>query len=149
MPTGARLVASLSLAVGCALMYFVLLVQYPDQHFDLHKRELIGLLAAVGFFVGWRYLGVQAAKEDVSPYALGIRATLTCTFWIIILLSIRYIVDNMIDHGYATPMQAIKDLFAIGLEYVLLLFNIPLILFACAAGMVSGALTDSAAKSWN
>lgn len=149
MPTGARLVAALSLAVGCAMMYFVLLVQYPDFKFERHQTELVGLLAGVGFLVGWLSLGVRAAMDDASPLSLGIRATITCAIWIVVLLSIRYIVDNMIDHGYATPMQALKDMFQVGFEYVLLLWNWQLIVFACVAGIVAGALTDSAAKTWN
>lgn len=149
MPTGARLVAALSLAAGCALMYFVLLVLYPDLRFERYRTELLGLLGGVGFLVGWLSLGVRAAMEDSSPLSLGLRATITCAIWIVILLSLRYIVDNMIDHGYNTPMQAIKDMFKKGFEYVLLLGNWKLIAFASVAGIIAGALTDSAAKSWN
>ncbi len=149
MPTAARLVAALSLAAGCVLMYFVLLVQYPDLRFERHQNELMGLLAGVGFLVGWLSLGVRAAMDDTSPMSLGIRATITCAIWIVILLSVRYIVDNMFRHGYDTPMQAIKDMFGVGFEYVLLMGNWKLIAFACVAGIVAGALTDSAAKTWN
>ena len=149
MPTGSRLVAALSLSIGCLCMYFVMLVQYPDANLDYHQKELMGLLAAVGFIVGWKNLGVQAMQEDVSPFALGLRATVTCAIWIVILLAIRHIVDEMIRHGYSDPVEAVQDMFGTGLEIVMLMFNLPVIIFACIAGLVAGALTDSAAKTWS
>lgn len=149
MPTASRMVAAISLSIGCVCMYFVLLVQFPDVNFGYHQAELLALLAGVGFIVGWRNLGVQAMKDDVSPLALGLRATITCAIWVVILLAIRHLVDNMIGHRYSTPMHAVKDLFGVGLEYVLLLGNLPFIAFACIAGIIAGALTNSAAKTWN
>lgn len=149
MPTGSRMVAAISLAIGCVCMYFVLLVQFPEANLDYHQTALIALMAGVGFIVGWRNLGVQAMEDDVSPLALGLRATITCVAWVVILLAIRHVVDNMISHRYQTPMHAIKDFFGVGLEYVLLMGNLPFIAFACIAGIVAGALTSSAAKTWS
>ena len=149
MPTGARLVAAFSLSIACVCMYFVMLVQYPESRLEYNQKELISLLAGVGFLVGWRNLGVQAMHEEVSSIALGLRAAVTCAVWMVIILSIRHIVSRMIVHGYSEPMDAIQDMFRTGLELVMLMGNVYVIGFACVAGMIASTLSVSASKMWS
>ncbi len=148
MPTAARLVAALALACVCPLMYFLVNSQYPDLRLELEREPLMGMLAVVGFLVGWLSLGKRVTTKLGNGIFLGIRAAVTIAVWSVFLCALYYIVDQMLDHGFYEPLDAILAMFGKMTDYARYLLNWRIIALALFAGMTIGMLTENTARRW-
>ena len=155
LPTAARLVASICLAIAGIVIYFVLVAQYPDDPTDgafrleRHQRGFLGLFAAVGIFVGWRGLGTKASGHAGSGFTLGIQAAIAVVLWSVLALVIRYGSVKMMKNAYGSnTVGAILDMFNQGLFYLSFMLDPFVLGCTAAAGAISGMITVSAGKTW-
>lgn len=149
LPTGARLVAAFAMAGASALMVPILIDTYPDLRLDRDQKSLYYLFVAVGVHVGWNSLGTKVNKEHGSGIGLGFRAAITTAVWILGLLAIWYGIQNMIDHGYDEPTEAVLDMFNRLGELAGLMLNMKLLGIAAVSGIIAGVLSETAGKHWN
>lgn len=104
MPTAAKLVASILLAISGLIVVTVVVNVYPDT-----ARRAVGLSSAaviIGIFVGWRGLG-RKIGDDTSGFASGIKAGISMFIWVIFLYALEDMIAGIMDHAYYQPMTAI------------------------------------------
>ncbi len=148
MPTAARLIAAFALAAACVAMYPILLIQYPEERFDLNQEILLGLFAGVGLMVGWFSLGKRISYKLGSGIPLGMRAAVTCAVWIAGLVGLLQVLDRMGRHSYQEPMQAVLDLVGTAWSYFGFLLDWKVAGAALFLGITAGMLTENANRRW-
>ncbi len=90
MPTAAKLVASILLAISGVIVVIVSINVYPDA-----ARRSVGMTSTaviMGLFVGWRGLGRRISEEEGSGITSGLKAGIAMFVWVLFL----YALDDMI-----------------------------------------------------
>lgn len=150
MPTAARLVAAISLAIASAAMVIVLAMYYPDAKLDRYMPNIFFVFGGLGALVGWYSLGKRVEAEQGIGIGLGIRAALTTMAWIILALGISFVIMEILDNKFRglDPMDAIGALVK---QWVILsayLFHAKVFGIAIGMGIISGLLTRNAYEKW-
>ncbi len=150
MPTAARLVAAISLAIASAAMVIVLAIYYPDAKLDRYMPNIFFVFGGLGALVGWYSLGRRVEFEEGIGIGLGIRAALTTMAWIILALGIAFIMMEIVDERYRgrEPMAAIRGLIAQCMLLAGYLFHAKVFGIAIGMGIVAGLLTRNAHRMW-
>ena len=150
MPTAARLVAAISLAIASAAMVIVLAMYYPDAKLDRHMPNIFFVFGGLGALVGWYSLGRRVEFEEGIGIGLGIRAALTTMAWIILALGISFVIMEILDNKFRglEPMAAIRALVEQCMVFAGYLFHAKVFGIALGMGIVAGLLTRNAHRKW-
>ncbi len=150
MPTAARLVAALALGIVSAAFVYVLIAFYPEERFERDQIGLHIVFGGVGALVGWLSLGKRIKSDGGTGIFLGLRAALVVIIWIIFVLSVNFVIQEIIKDKFtgAEPMAAIFQMFAKGAEYFTFLLNGRLVAMIAFAGVTVGVLTRNTHHKW-
>jgi len=150
MPTAARLVAAISLAIASAAMVIVLAMYYPDAKLDRYMPRIFIVFGGLGALVGWYSLGRRVEFEEGIGIALGIRAALTTMAWVILALGISYVIMEILDDKFRglEPMAAIRALVEQCMFFAAYLFHTKVFGIAIGMGIIAGLLTRGAHRKW-
>ncbi|MCK0142530.1 TrgA family protein [Aliiroseovarius sp. F20344] len=145
MPTAAKLISAIILAVIgwlCAEMVKPLMEEGQELPY------LSPTCAAVGFFVGWMYLGPRADKGQGS---VGANAGTTILVQVIVTLFIfafSEMISNSLRKRYDGPIEALQDIFVIGYETVLEFTTAEIAATAILGGFIASTSAFYAARKW-
>jgi hypothetical protein len=138
MPTMARLVAGLLLA---ALGWFTADLIKPL----LPEARPVGLFspiaAAVGLGVGWIFTGRKLHGGAGSAAGIGLSSVALQAFWVIFIFSGYDMVQRAFRKSYDDPIEALVDVFAIGLDHVLVAATVEVIVVLVLGGLITGTVT--------
>lgn len=150
MPTAARLVAAISLAIASAAMVIVLAMYYPDARLERHMPRIFIVFGGLGALVGWYSLGKRVEVEEGIGVGLGIRAAMTTMAWIILALGIAFVVSEILDNKFRglEPLAAIRALVEQCMILVGYLFHWNVFGIAIGMGIVAGLVTRNAHEKW-
>lgn len=146
MPTAAKLVASILLAISGLIVVTVVVNVYPDI-----ARRSVGLSSAavvIGIFVGWRGLG-RKVSDDTSGFASGIKAGISMFIWVIFLYALEDMIAGIMDHAYYQPMTAILVIPAKMIVYAKMALNVPIMGTMVVLAVIVGLITKNADKRWS
>lgn len=145
MPTGAKLMAAVCYAVVGFVMANYYAMNMPDATSAGPIREGA---AVVGAFVGWWVMGPTAGKGYVEAAGAGVKTAVILAVVALFLLALREMLSNSVKMRYDSALDAILDVFqtmAMRSHVVLSLGVFGTILLG---GIVSGLLTENAARRW-
>lgn len=145
MPTAAKLVASILLAISGLIVVTVAVNVYPDI-----ARRSVGLSSAavlIGISVGWRGLGKNIA-DDSSGIATGIKAGISMFVWVLFLYALEDMIAGIMDHAYYQPMTALLVIPARMIVYAKMSLNVPIMGTMLGLAIMVGLITKYADKRW-
>ncbi len=147
MPTAAKLVSAIYMALAGVLVIMVVVNVYPSL-----EREANGMAitaAIVGMLVGWRGLGSQARFQDRSAAGLGLRSGVTAVLWMLFLFAVNHMIQGMLHHAYYQPMSALLQIPARMMEYgrVALDWRIAATIVILAA--IGGVIAKRTGEKWS
>ncbi len=108
MPTAARLVGGIFLALSAIISMWVTTKVYHDL-----ERDFIPLAATagiVGFLFGWGSLGNRVADKEFSLTSVALRVGFSTYFWILMVFAIKLMIDGMMVHAYYQPLTAVLQI---------------------------------------
>jgi hypothetical protein len=145
MFTAARLIAALCMAalgyIGSQYVHRLL----PDI---LNFGILDYVNAGLGFLCGWLIVGPRAGRGMSAAISHGITGTAALIFWGLFVQSLNEMVHLSLRHRYHGAMEAAAAVFEIMVDYGALLLDPGFILLAVVGAVVTGFLTEVAARNW-
>ncbi|MGE4610779.1 MAG: TrgA family protein [Paracoccaceae bacterium] len=147
MPTAAKLVASILMAIGGVIVVMVTINTYPDA-----ARRSVGMTSAaviIGLFVGWRGLGRKVSEDEGEGVTAGFKAGISMFVWVLFLYALSDMMAGIMDHAYYQPMTALLVIPARMIEYGKLALNVPIGGAIVGLAVVIGMITKNADKRWS
>ncbi len=147
MPTAAKLVASIMLAISGFIVVIVVVNVYPDT-----ARRSVGLMSAaviMGLFIGWRGLGKKISESEGSGIASGLRAGISMFVWVIFLYALEDMIAGIKDNLYYQPMTALLVIPAGMIKYGQMALNVPIMGTMVVLAAIAGKVTKTADTRWS
>ena len=148
MPTAAKLFAALCFAFVGFFAAELSKPAFPEQtQFGYYSFVVAGL----GLLVGWRVMGPRAhAAEGVRHAAgSGLLTAFVLVFWTFVVFGIREMLARALGMRFDGVMEALTGVFAIAIEYGLILRDAPLAIgWLAVGGIVSGLVAYWGARSF-
>ncbi len=146
MPTGARLMAAISLAVLAFIlsgMVVPLMPESTDFGYFLPLNIVLGLL------VGWSVMGRRAGRGITAAINNGLAGVFVLILWAIFLQAANEMVRRALRNRYDDPFEAIVAIFQIGAEFGLMIATVPMAVALVVGAVISGLLTEFAHNRWS
>ena len=146
MPTGARLMAAISLAVLAFIlsgMVVPLMPESTDFGYFLPLNILLGLV------VGWRVMGKRAGRGIVAAINNGLAGVFVLMLWAIFLQAANEMVRLALRNRYDDPFEAIVAVFQIGAEFGVMIATLPIGVALVVGAVIAGLLTEFAYNRWS
>ena len=147
MPTAAKLVAAILLAISGVIVVIVTVNVYPDA-----ARKSVGMTSAavaMGIFVGWRGLGRRISEEEGSGIVSGLKAGIAMFIWVLFLFGLGDMIAGIMDNDYYQPMTALLVIPAGMIKYGQLALNPPIMGTMVVLAAIVGKMTKNADKRWS
>ncbi len=145
MPTAARLVAALCLAV-VAFLVSSMIINNGEEGKDYGYFTVVNLVIAVA--CGWKIMGKRAGRGWTAGINNGLTGVASLVFWALFVQGCYEMFRLAMRNRYDGPFEALKAIFVIGVDYGRLLL-VPEILITLAVGSVlAGLATEIASRRW-
>ena len=145
MPTGAKLMAAVSVAVVGWVLATYYLMNMPDAESAGPLREGA---AVVGVFIGWMVMGPSVGKGYVEAAGSGIKTAVVLAVAALFLLAMREMLDNSAKMRYDGALDAILDVFQVMARRSEALLSAGVFGTILFGGIVGGLLTENAGRRW-
>tara|TARA_R110002074_G_scaffold44782_10_gene116481 strand:- start:10933 stop:11373 length:441 start_codon:yes stop_codon:yes gene_type:complete len=145
MPTAARLVAAICLAIAAFLvsgMIMPLMPESTDFGIFVPVNIILGLLA------GWLIMGPRVGRGITAAINNGLTGVFVLMLWGIGVQAANEMVRLAMKNRYDGAMEALVAVFQIGAEFGLLIATVPIGLFLVVAAVISGLVTEFASNRW-
>ena len=146
MPTAAKLIAGVAFAL---IAWFAANAYVPLLPEETSVGYLLEITAGLGFVCGWIVLGKRAGHGMAEAISTGLRTSITTVFWALLLFSIYVMVHRSTKMLYDGPMEAVLDVFNIGLIYAKLMWDAQFVLILSIGGALGGMVTEMAGRRWS
>ena len=148
MPTMARLIAGIFMALAGVIVIIVVVNEFPDAEYDQFPMAVTA--AIVGFLVGWRGLGRKMGVEDTKVTLLGMRAGISMFIWVLFFFGLWRMIEGIMKQEFYQPLSAILTLFG-RMVYLgrLAVTNMPVLITMIILSMLAGIITKNAWLKWD
>jgi hypothetical protein len=145
LPTAARLVAAISLAVlGWLASDLVRPLMPPQTAFGWFNY----VNAVLGALCGWFVIGSRAGRGMIDALANGLTGVLALIIWAFFVQSLNLMLAQSLDNKYDGPVEAIVGIFNNAVDYAQYLIDPTLIGVLLVGGMLCGVLAEFASRRW-
>ena len=145
MPTAARLVAALSLAVIAFIVSGQVMPLMPEGT-DFGYFTYVNM--ALGAVCGWVIMGKRAGRGTTAAINNGLTGVAAMVFWALFVQGCYEMFRLAMRNRYDGPFEAIFAIFEIGLDYGSLLLATHIIATLLIGGLLAGFATDVAWRRW-
>ncbi len=145
MPTAAKLIAALVLAITGALTATAVIPLLPEGQ---PIKWLYQVSIAVPIIAGWRVVGRLIGKGYRLSINVGLYATVVAAFFTVLTFAIAEMLKRSTRKQYDGPMDAVVNLFGVVLEYGILLFNPGPGLYLLVCAVILGPLAEFGHRRW-
>lgn len=145
MPTAARLVAAICLAIVAYIvsgMIMPLMPESTDFGYFVPVNIFLGLLA------GWFIMGPRVGRGTTFAINNGLTGVFVLMLWGIGVQACYEMFRLAMKNRYDGAMEALVAIFQIGAEFGLMIATVPIGLFLLVAAVVSGLVTEAAGNRW-
>ncbi len=147
MPTAPKLVAAVFFA---ALGYFLADLIKPLLPEGKPYTWFSPSLAALGLLIGWRFTGYRIGRGLGGAVGIGLSTAFLLAFWGLLLFSGAEMLRLSLRKAYDGPVEAIRGVIEISVNYVLMIAPHPDVIGAWIVGCIAGGvLTRMAAARWS
>ncbi|MCL3882486.1 TrgA family protein [Marivita sp. GX14005] len=145
MPTAAKTIAALCMAALAFLASELVKTLLPEiQNFG--NFSLFN--AAVGAVVGWFVVGHRAGRGTKDAIGNGLTGVAALIFWALFLHAAYEMIQLSLKRRFDGPVEAFAAIFEIGIEYGQILMNPMMIAVLLFGALVTGYLSEYAARHW-
>jgi hypothetical protein len=146
MPTISKLIAAVFFGVTAFFAAEAYKLGMPE---GTQYGQFNALCAVIGLACGWVVMGNLTGKGYRQSAGTGMRTSVTFVVWALLACSIVLMVRKAFKKRYDTPMEAIVDIFALGLEHGLKVFTPEVLGILLVGGVVGGLSAEWAKKRWD
>lgn len=148
MPTAARLIAAIFMAIAGVIVIIVVVNEFPDAEYDQFPMAVTA--AIVGLFVGWRGLGSKIGVEDVKATAIGLRAGITMFIWVLFFFGLWRMIEGIMKQEFYQPLSAVLALFG-RMVYLgkIAGTNLPVLITMIVLSWLAGIVAKNAWLKWD
>lgn len=145
MPTAARLVAALSLAV---LAYVVTLLLPPLLPEGTDFSTVIWVNAGLGVILGWWLVGTRTGRGFVGAVNNGVTGAAVLLLLGLFVQGAAKMFDQAHRRFYDDPFEALAAIFVLALDYFFVIAMPHVLITLLIGGVLCGLLTENAARRW-
>lgn len=145
MPTAARLFAALAFALVGFFTAEVFKPHLPQGTQFGAFSEISGL---IGLVSGWRVLGPEAGRGMLRSANAGLKAALAMVLLGLLIFSTEEMIVLAFRRTYHGPMEAIVGIIKLAVGYIQLLVAPDVLAVILIGGILSGCLSEWAARRW-
>lgn len=146
MPTAARLVAAICLAIVAYIVSGLIMSLMPDStDFGI----FVPLNVFLGVLAGWLVMGRRAGRGTTAAINNGLTGVFVLMLWGIGVQACNEMVRLAMKNRYDGPMEAVVAIFQIGAEFGLMIATAPILAFLVVAAVISGLIVEFAGKRWS
>lgn len=145
MPTAARLVAALSLAVVALAISLQVIPQLPE---GMDIGYFLPLNIGLGLVCGWIVMGPRHDKGFASAVNNGLAGVVVLVFWGVVLQGGNEMLRLSMERRFHGPFEAIPAVIKISVVYAQYLMQPWIIGTILVGGILSGLLTRMAGTLW-
>ncbi len=145
MPTAARLMAAVCLAVTGYVLSLIVMPLMPDSTdfgYFIPVNIVLGLLA------GWIIMGPRVGRGGASAINNGLTGVFVLILWALFVQSCNEMTRLAMRNRYDDVFEAITAVFEIGAEWAWMIATKEFLIVAVIAAVISGVLTEFAGRRW-
>lgn len=147
MPTAARLVSAILLALSAGIVVMIAIEVYPN--IGNRMNSLLAGAVGVSLVVGWMGIGRTIAMDEGSAVMAGIKAGITAFLWVLLVYGIEEMVQGIMVHAYYQPMTALLQVPSRMIEYGKMAMNVPIGGAIVILSAFVGIMAKRASDKWN
>ncbi|SDX98285.1 TrgA family protein [Citreimonas salinaria] len=145
MPTGARLVAALGMAIlGFVVSGQVIMLYSEGTNFGWFTVVNV----ALGLAVGWMTIGPRAGQGVAVGLTNGITGTVVLLFCALFVQAVNEMVSRAMSRRYGDPLEAVVAVLEIGMDLFLRIATLEILITLGVGGVIVGLLAEVAARRW-
>ncbi|MEW9918824.1 TrgA family protein [Marimonas sp. MJW-29] len=145
MPTAARLMGAMCLAVVAYAMSLIVIPLMPES---TDFGNFIPINIILGLFVGWIVMGRRAGRGTTAAINNGLTGVFVLLLWGVGLQAVNEMIRLAMRNRYDGPFEAIVDTFKIGAEFAWIIATVPMGIAFLVGAVISGLLTEYASTRW-
>lgn len=145
MPTAARLISALGLAV---LAYLVGELVRPLMPEGTNFGYFTPINVCLGLVVGWTVMGKRAGRGLTAGITNGLTGMLALMFWALFVYGSELMFSRAMDNRYGGPFEAIMAIFELGFDYAVTIAVPNVLITLAVGGVLTGLAAEFAAKRY-
>ncbi len=146
MPTAAKLVAALGLAVLALALSEIVKATYDPGTVDFGSFSVVN--AVLGLGVGWLVIGRRAGQGIAVGVSNGLTGAVALVFWGLFIQATNEMVDRSMQRNYSGPADAFDGLLGISVDMGARLLSVEFSTVMVIGGILCGLLAEVAARRW-
>lgn len=145
MPDRAKVMGALCL---CAMAYILSELVKPAFLEDYNFGYFTYVNMLIGVIIGWTFMGKRAGYGVVPAFNSGVTAIISLMFVAIAVQSVNEMLRLAMRNRYDGPFDAVLSIIPIGLDYLVLVSNVPFWGTALIGGALSGLIVEAVWLRW-
>lgn len=148
MPTAARIVAAVCIAFMAWVVSGLVKLRMPHE---ANFGYFVPLCVLIGIACGWTILGRRADRGRLgyaNAVGVGLSAMAMTVFWVLLIVSGYQSFGVAVQRRFHDPMQVIYNMYPIGQEHLMTLYDTDIIVWLVFGGVITGILAHMAGSKW-
>ncbi|MCI5101793.1 TrgA family protein [Phaeobacter italicus] len=145
MPTAARLIAAISMALVAIVASYLIMPLLPE---GTDFGYFVPLNAGLGLLVGWIWVGRKSGHGLVNAINNGLTGVALLVLWGLFLQGAWEMFRLAMRNRYDGPFEALSAIFVIALDFFFVMAVPHVWLALVIGGVFSALLTENAARRW-
>ncbi|APG46812.1 TrgA family protein [Phaeobacter porticola] len=145
MPTAARLIAALSMALVGIVVSFLIMPLMPE---GTAFGYFVYVNAGLGAVIGWVWVGRHVGLGVVNAINNGLTGVGLLVLWGLFLQGAWEMFRLAMRNRYDDPFEALSAIFVIGLDFFFVMAVPHVLLALVIGGILAGLVTENAAARW-
>lgn len=145
MPTAARLVAALCLAVVAFVLSGQIIPLLPES---TYLGNFVPINVVLGALCGWFVMGKRAGRGITAGINNGLTGVFVLILWGLAVWASYEMFDLAMKNRYDNAFEAVIAIFQIAAEYGAIMFVSQIGITFVVGAVISGLLTEFASRKW-
>lgn len=145
MPTAAKLVAAIALALLALALTEIVKAGFPEDRY-FGSFSLVN--AGIGLILGWTVIGARAGRGFALAVSNGVTGAVALAFWGLAVQAANEMVARSMARQYSSVNDAIQGLFGLAADFGARLLTAEFIATAFMGGVVCALLAEAAWRRW-
>ncbi len=145
MPTFSKLIAAVAFAAVALFSAQAFMQTQPD---GTQWGQFLLFSTLIGLVCGWTVMGRDTGRGYGAAIGSGVKTSVMIVVWALILFSIVLMVRKAFRKLYGGPMEAVVDIFALALEQIQMMLDMPFLLTLLIGGILGGLTAEWARRRW-
>ena len=145
MPTAARLIASVCLLV-IAFLVSSMIIENGEEGKSYGYFTIVNMV--LGVVCGWVIMGRRAGRGWTAGINNGLTGVASLVFWGLFVQGSYEMVQQAMRNRFGGPFEAVLAIFELGIGFASQLGAVEILITLAIGAVISGLLTEGAARRW-